>query len=98
MELWWSMWLKTGLNTNIPGGKVLCGEKECKEMWRRKNHERVLTVQKEYRGSNREALRKKGREYREKNRHRINESILCECGRPYTRSNKVRHLRIWHLS
>ena len=72
-ELWWSMWLKTELNTNTPGLKTLLGEKAYSRIYCAINRGALNARGREYAAANREAERRRNREYHVNNREAIRE-------------------------
>ena len=57
------------------------------------NKERIIERVKEYRNNNKDEISMKSMEYYTNHKERITGKHVCECGRDYTRSHKLRHER-----
>ena len=75
------------LNTQIAGRT----QKERSKEWQEKNREHYLQMRRERRAKNNEASREKDKEYYCKYIDRINEPIVCECGRTVSRQHIAHH-------
>ena len=75
------------LNTKIAGRT----QKERGRNYLEKNREHVNQLKRERRAKNNEASREKDKEYDCKHTERINEPIVCECGRTVSRQHIAHH-------
>ena len=73
--------------------KLLEKQKE----YRLENRDKILEQKKEYRLENRDTIKEKQKQYRLENRDTIKEKqkekITCNCGKTFTKSNKLQHER-----
>ena len=67
--------------------------KEYNKKYRAEHVEHISEYQKKYREENKEYIKELHSSYYIANKDKINESCVCECGKTYTRHNKVRHER-----
>ena len=69
--------------------------KERHRQWYEKNKEKIQEYKHQYGIKNKEQIKERSHQWREKNKEkihkRINKVCLCECGKEYTLTNKLRH-------
>ena len=75
--------LKPTLNKNTPT--------RTNKEWYEANKERLLEVNKKWKEDNKDYIMQQNQVYRDKNKAKIQESIVCGCGKVYTKQNKKRH-------
>jgi len=89
-ERYWYELLQSNLNSFLP----IKNENEVKQYhqeYRDSHKENNKEYQKIYQNENKEQIKEQRKEYFQKNKNIILESIICECGKKYTKCHYKRH-------
>ena len=90
-ERYWYEKLQSNLNSFIPI-KTEIEHKEYQKLYRETHKESNKEYQELYQIENKEKIKEQRKEYFQKNKHHILQSIMCECGKAYTKCHYKRHI------